>query len=463
MYVIKNAFKNIGRNKGRNLIMGAILLVMIYTIAISIIIHTSANSTIDYYKEQFGAEVVLARNNENMPKDANDFKSPTLHEMETYAKSDLLQSSNLSARIAANLVGINTLDSDINNSGKGTQSDGMGGSSNNADSYTVNSFIVTSNQPEINEEFAKGLRNIVEGRIYKEKNEVIISQKLAQHAKLKVGDTMTIKVTSPYDASDSKEIQAKISGIYEDHAPEDDFYEFKSALTNRGNEVFMSIETAKAGQLFDSDMAVISASFKLKDPSDLTKLQAEFRKKGLPEYFELIADTATYQKMVGPLEGLGNITKTFTIALLVFGSIVLIILSNIAIRERKYEIGVLRAIGMKKSRVSLGLLSEMLIITGIALGIGLCAASISSKPIANAVLSSQVEDTKESSKYTIGSKYVTGSTIVTVPIDDINTELNSNAIAQITFFSMILALVSSATGVMYITKFEPVKILSERN
>lgn len=461
MYVIKNAIKNIGRNKGRNLIMGMILLVMIFTIAISVIINTSANATVAYYKKQFGAEVIMARNNEKMPKDLNDYRVPSFKEIGKYADSSLLKSSKISGKIAAYLVGVNTLDSDAAGSGKGAQSDGMGGASSSSD--RINSFIVASNQPEINEEFSKGLRSITEGRMFKEKNEIIISQKLSKFAELSIGDTITIRVTSPYNASDSKEITAKISGIYADHAPEDETVEFQSALTNRGNEVFMSMETAIESELFDSDMAVISASFKLKDPNDLAKLQTEFHKKGLPEYFELIADTTTYQKMVGPLEGLSSITQTFTAALLVFGSIVLIILSNIAIRERKYEIGVLRAIGMKKSRVSYGLLSEMLVITAIALGIGLCGASLSSRPIANAVLSSQVEEAKGNGNQAIGSQYVTGTTTVTVPIDEINTDLSSEAVIQIVLFSGILAFVSSAAGVLYITRFEPMKILSERN
>ncbi|WP_041139834.1 ABC transporter permease [Beduini massiliensis] len=461
MYILKNTLKNIGRNKGRNLIMGAILFLLIFTIAISVIINTSANSTIAYYKEQFGAEVVMARNNEKMPANLDDYHLPSLADMRSYADSSLLKGSQISAKIAASLVGINTLDSDLN-SGKGAASDGMGGSSND-NGYRVNSFIIASNQNEINEEFSKGLRKIIEGTLYQNVNDIIISQNLSKHANLGVGDSVTIRVSSPYDGKIVSEIKANISGIYEDHAPVDENVEFKSALTNRGNEIFMSMETAESSKLFESDLAVIAATFKLKDPNDLDKLQKEFQQKGLPQYFELIADSSTYQKMVAPLEGLGNITKTFTIALFIFGSIVLIILSNIAIRERKYEIGVLRAIGMKKSRVSLSLISEMFIITAISLTLGLFAANLSSKPIANTVLSSQVEELKSNSNHEIGSKYVTGSTIVTVPIDEIDTNLNSSALSQIIVFASSLAIISSATGVMYITKFEPMQILSERN
>ncbi|MFU2108463.1 FtsX-like permease family protein [Paenibacillus larvae] len=41
---------------------------------------------------------------------------------------------------------------------------------------------------------------------------------------------------------------------------------------------------------------------------------------------------------------------TYIVIVLVLGAVILILLSSIAIRERKYEIGVLRAIGMKKGK-----------------------------------------------------------------------------------------------------------------
>jgi len=51
---------------------------------------------------------------------------------------------------------------------------------------------------------------------------------------------------------------------------------------------------------------------------------------------------AGYQKVVGPVEGLKKISLTFMIIVLIFGAMILMLLSSIAIRERKYEIGVLR-------------------------------------------------------------------------------------------------------------------------
>lgn len=55
----------------------------------------------------------------------------------------------------------------------------------------------------------------------------------------------------------------------------------------------------------------------------------------------------SYNQIVGPVEGLSSVSSTFLIIVLIFGGISIAVISSIAIRERKYEIGVLRAMGMK--------------------------------------------------------------------------------------------------------------------
>lgn len=59
MYIIKNAFINLFRNRGRNVMMGIIIFVVIVLSGTSIIIHSASNAIIDDYKNRFGSEVSL--------------------------------------------------------------------------------------------------------------------------------------------------------------------------------------------------------------------------------------------------------------------------------------------------------------------------------------------------------------------------------------------------------------------
>ena len=62
MYIIKNALKNIVRNKGRNLLVGAILLGIITSTVVAFSINSTTTGIIDNYKDQFGTEVTIVRN-----------------------------------------------------------------------------------------------------------------------------------------------------------------------------------------------------------------------------------------------------------------------------------------------------------------------------------------------------------------------------------------------------------------
>ena len=91
------------------------------------------------------------------------------------------------------------------------------------------------------------------------------------------------------------------------------------------------------------------------------------------------------------MEGLAGVAKTFLIIVLALGSALLILVSILAMRERKYEIGVLRAMGMKKAKVAAGLVAEMLALTVFCLVLGFGVGSAAAQPIANGLLQKQGE------------------------------------------------------------------------
>ena len=157
----------------------------------------------------------------------------------------------------------------------------------------------------------------------------------------------------------------------------------------------------------------------------------------------------------------------FVLVVLGLGSVILILLNTLSIRERKYEIGVLRAIGMKKGKVAIGLISESLIITIICLVIGIGAGSVLSQPVSNSLLQKQIEAQKSTNNTTgqggmsFSVANPTGSSSEDT-ISEIDVTLNGKAILEVTGVALLIVLVSSVVGVSYITKYEPRKILTER-
>lgn len=439
MYIVKNALANIARNKGRNILMALILFVTLFASSVSIAIHQSSASLIESYRKQFSSDIVLTRNDDKLPENIEDYREPSGDDYAKFAQSKLLKKTILSASSVASLANGVAIDENSGNNG-GMENDEL--ADQNAVKHKVSTNMIIGESIENGKNQFNGSRRLVEGKLYTKKNEVVISKELAKLNKWKVGNSIDVNITN-YDNFQQSKITLTISGLYEDSAPayeNDDEKGFATA--NRNNQMFVSLETVTEA----AGKASVSARYIIRNPDDRKKLAQEFYEKGLPAYFDVSVDDAEFRKIVAPVEGLQSITLMFTIAILITGALILMVISNIAIRERKYEIGVLRAMGMKKTKVALGLFMETLFITGMCLFASLGSAVVVQEPIANVLYESQAETTTDDNQ-----------------ISSIKVSLDAQTIAFITLISCILAGTSSSIAILYVNRYEPLKILSERN
>ena len=176
--------------------------------------------------------------------------------------------------------------------------------------------------------------------------------------------------------------------------------------------------------------------FYLRSPELLYAFEAEMRDKGLPDDWAVFRDEASYRRMIAPIENLQDVSLTFLLVVLLFGAAIMILLSVIAIRERKYEIGVLRAMGMKKNKVALCLWIETIAITCACFVLGIIIGTILANPVSNALW--------------------TGDGQISITLSGITA-------LQILGVSLLLATIAGVVSVSRITKYEPIKILMERN
>jgi putative ABC transport system permease protein len=144
---------------------------------------------------------------------------------------------------------------------------------------------------------------------------------------------------------------------------------------------------------------------------------------------------------------------------IVLGAVIMMLLSSIAIRERKYEIGVLRAMGMKKRKVALGLWIEIIIITCICFALGLGVGTMLSQPVSDAILAGQTQSTVSGST-TLADRLADTETIEPEKVDIL---VSGFTAFQVLAVSLMLASITGLMSVSSITKSEPIKILMERN
>lgn len=107
-----------------------------------------------------------------------------------------------------------------------------------------------------------------------------------------------------------------------------------------------------------------------------------------------------YEQSLLPLQNLSKFAAWFLLVVLLIGGVILIVFHIFNIRERKYEIGVLTAIGMRKSRVALQFLTELFTVTFVFLLLGTAIGGAASVPVTNALLASQIsaQETQQSNQ-----------------------------------------------------------------
>lgn len=469
MYIVKNSLKNIGRNKGRNSLMAVIIFAIILTTAVSIIINTTTSAIITDYKSRFGSEVSISADPQKLQskKAIESFRQLTPQQQIAFGESTLLQSALFSATMDISPRKLKSLSERENDDRMANFLSGAirADGTKMPEVTNMKAKIVASDNAADNDDFKNGTRKLISGEMYKNQDEGIISEPYAALNHLAVGDIIEV---DSYYKNDPMTHKLTITGIYEDHTMLGMDPEQVSAVSDRNNEILIGFDTALNMEMFD-EFGRLSAQYFLKDPTQLAAYEKELREKGLADYYKVTTDEAGHKKVVGPVEGLVKVTNTFLTVVLILGGAILILLSTLAIRERKYEIGVLRAMGMKKGKIAFGLLTEMLVITGVCLVLGVGVGMAASQPVANSLLSNQIEMANEHHPASGGQ--TGGGTGIGAPefssdaepLSELKVELNMDAILQIILISFILAGISSLAGILYITRYEPMKILSERN
>ena len=119
-------------------------------------------------------------------------------------------------------------------------------------------------------------------------------------------------------------------------------------------------------------------------------------------------------------------------------------------------------IDFEKGKVALGLIFETLSMILISLSIGLTIGSICAQPVSNMLLQGQIDAQKqaESMSMTVG---FAGPSTTAPALEKLDVFLSGEAILSITLIALLLGVVSAGIGILYINRYEPRKILTERN
>lgn len=527
MMIMTNAWKSITRSKGRNILIGIIIL----TIAISASIALAIRSAADKAKETgLAAQTITGTisvdrqklmesaqgessgqrpDMEKMQELMQSYSDLTLEELQDYTQSNYVQAFYFTA--SATLNGSDSFEAYSTTSSSESsneQTEGMpnmGGFDNRSMGMTSGDFAITSaSDEEVLTDFISGDSKITEGEMIdlsKADNQILISSELAAFNELEVGDSVTL--TNPNDEDETYKVT--IAGVYTNttSSSTSDFMQFSTAQ-DPSNNIYMSYETLAAisetssknatvsedenGNEVSTELATqIAGTYVFSDVENYENFDQELREKGLSDYYTLSSsDISSYESSLVPLENLSNFATTFLYVILAVGAVILIVLNIFNIRERKYEVGVLTAIGIKKWKVATQFVVELLVITLTAVIIGAGIGATTSVPISNALLESQItaqESQQAEQQGNFGrpsggempdgmqagmqggggpSGMFGNSGNVTEYIDTVNASIDAKILGQLIGIGLLLTIISSLVGIVFVLRYEPLKILSNR-
>ena len=516
MFILKNSITSIIRNKGRNILIGIIILVIACASTVTLSIRNTGNKIVKEYNES--NDIIgsisfdrrsLAENfkgGEDAKKENieafNNIEQTTLENIVSYADSNYLKgyyyiyATSLNSNQITKATDTYEYEVEDKKTSTSTTSKVTGNNNNsgnfpgrppggfNRETHTNTTITITKTMEKFQSsrnltgdfeldgyssydamtEFKNGDFRIESGEMISsfEELECVINSELATLNELNVGDT--IKLVNP---NNKKEYEFKIVGIYKDNTNQEDVQNMYSSSANKiitGDKVIEKLVSED-----EKLVTNITPSFIIKDEKSIELFENEVKSKGLNEYYSITTNIEELKNATKSISNVSNFATTFLVITLIISGIVLFVINMINIRERKYEIGVFRTIGLSKFKLSLQFICELLIITIIFLTIGMTAGAFASKPVGNKLLENEIVEMNNSNnevdrnfgRQNMEIRFNRG--VQLKQIDSINAVVDYKVIIELFGIGILLTFISSIASMISIQRFSPLTILKERS
>ncbi len=556
MYIIKNALRCIGRSKGRNILISIIALVIAVSACLGLSIRQAAESAKKSALEELNITATISYDRSSMMNnmtgggtgqgsgkfDRDQFKNMmgsasalTLGQYQTYASAEAVEDFYYTLTASFNgsdeLLPVTdeteeeteSVFESIGGSSQGKGSGSRGGRGGKGMASSSDFSVIGYSSDNSMTAFVDGTASVLEGgTMFNEgstEKECVISEELAIFNDLTVGDTIIL--TNPSLETETYEV--KVVGLYTSTANNDFSMSMFGKSQDPANQIYMSAvalqtildESDNASTTItdentgrESDSAVtgsILATYVFANTEKYYAFEEEVRTLGLEDTYTVSSpDLTAFENSLTPLNTLSTMAGWFLLVILIIGAIILVVLNIFNVRERKYEVGVLTAMGMKKWKVATQFICEILVVTMIAVIVGAGIGAVSSVPVTNALLAGQVEsqnnqqtqmDNNFGRPGNMGGGRGQGGGMQQMPdanmggeapeipddasgkknpfenmicgatdyITEVNSAMNLTVVFQMLGVGLLLTLVASLASVLFIMRYDPLKILANRD
>jgi len=478
MNFFKRAFWSMKAKIGKTLLQLFVFTMICLLVLTGITIQSAAVKSSELAREQLGGSVTLKVDREKMMKEQQEsgdrkrFESTpvSVKSAEKLASLDHVKSYNFissTSALADNFDPIESGDEDSSDSNSdepaGPGGNEQGGRQMMQADVSIEGVTSTAHVSE----FSEGTSKITEGRALTKddvnKKVAVIEETLAEENKLKVGDTIKVKTSS----DEATTINLKIVGIYKTTSSGDNQAQ-NFAFLNPYNKIYTPYTAASALKGDDYKNAIDEAVYNMDDASNIDAFIASAKKTGIDlDTFTLDANDQLYQQMVGPIENVASFSKNVVYLVTIAGAVILSLIVMMSIRERKYEMGVLMAIGEKRWKLIGQFLTEILMIAVLAIGISALTGSLIAGQIGNQLLSQQIEQTSASQSAggmmgPGGGGFFGQSTAQVSAIDQLDIQLSFEDLMALSGIGLLITMFATLLPSISVLRLHPKTILTKQ-
>ncbi|WP_226683609.1 ABC transporter permease [Sutcliffiella horikoshii] len=406
MNFIKRAYWSVTARKGKSLILLVVLAVISVFVLTGLTIQTAAEESSNLARKELGGDVTLTVDRQSLVENGGEERRRQamfqpipidIEDAESLIESHYVEGYNFystASAMATDFTAIGAAEEEESateeDQAQGSMPGRMGGGMNS--DLDVQGVLFSDAAAS----FMDGQSEMVEGEHLTAddagKMVTLVEENLASENGWSIGDDISITSVETEET-----VTLEIKGIYSTSAEIPPQAE-RILSMNPYNSIYVPLEAAN--QLKGEEGIINQAIYYMNDPLNIEAFIAEAKELGTIDFdtFILNANDQLYQQMMGPIENVSSFSNKIVLLVTIAGSIILGLIVMMTIRERKYEMGVLLAIGEKRKKLVGQFLVEILMVAVLAMGLSLVTGSYVAEAVGNQLLEQELTASEESNE-----------------------------------------------------------------
>lgn len=269
----------------------------------------------------------------------------------------------------------------------------------------------------------------------KDENAAVVGKSIAEKNSLSVGSVFTAYNT-----------EIKVVGIYD------------TGNTFANNGVIVPLSTLQ--RLSGQSGAITSATITVNSVDNIDGTVTAI-KTALGDKADVVSNQASAKTAVEPLESVKTISTYSLFGALGAGAVIILLTMMMIVRERRREIGVMKAIGSSNAKTMVQFVSEAVTLTFLGLMVGLVIGMFASQPITKVLVNNSSSNTATAQRgpgFGMGRPgSATNSALRSV--QNVQASVGLDTIAYGIGIAFLIAVIGSALPALAISKVRPAEVM----